>query len=363
MNNYALGWSDAWDRHLEQNKTEKPEHLARIIARHKSVFPALTESGERLNLYIPGKFLRGFSTTTLSPVVGDWCDLGERFIDESNEPSAFIETLLPRKTSIVRTAAGETSDEQILVANVDFLLIVTSVNRDLNINRLRRYLLLAAQGGPHPIICLSKMDLLDDECLMALDEIEQAFPEIRRIYTSTISGAGIDELRSLLKEGSTAAFLGSSGVGKSTLINALMNSTVQKTGAIRAIDQRGRHTTSGSELFFVPNGGIIIDTAGLRQIGVVGDEEALNQLMPTISELGKSCRFADCTHEAEPGCAVQSALSTGLLEHSEFAAYTQLGRELAYAQRKGNQRLEAEERKKWKQRTVNNRVRTKERKV
>lgn len=361
MNNFALGWSDAWDRHLEQHKVKKPEHLARIIARHKTVSRAITTTGDELNLYVPGKHLHGFSSQIISPAVGDWCSAGERFIDESNQKSAFIETLLPRKTSIVRSAAGLTSDEQILVANVDVLFIVTSVNRDLNINRLRRYLLLAAQGGTLPVICLSKMDLFNDECLLALNDIEQTFPDIRRLFTSTISSAGIDELRSMLQPGTTAAFLGSSGVGKSTLINALLNETVQKTGAIRAVDQRGRHTTSGSELFFVPNGGVIIDTAGLRQVGVVGDEEALDQLMPTVSELSQSCRFGDCTHDSEPGCAVQSALTSGILEQSDFDAYLQLGRELAYAQRKGNQRLEAEERKKWKQRTVNNRARNKQR--
>ncbi len=361
MNNYALGWSDAWDRHLEQNKIQKPDQLARIIARHKTVSSAITESGEALNLHVSGKHLRGVSASIFSPAVGDWCSVGERFVDESNQPAAFIETLLPRRTSIVRTAAGLTSDEQVLVANVDVLFIVTSVNRDLNINRLRRYLLLAAQGGTLPVICLSKMDLLDDECLLALNAIEQTFPDVRRIFTSTISGAGIAELRSVLQSGITAAFLGSSGVGKSTLINVLLNDAVQKTGTVRAVDQRGRHTTSGSELFFVPNGGVIIDTAGLRQVGVVGDEDALDQLMPSVSELSQSCRFGDCTHDSEPGCAVQSALTTGLLEQSEFDAYQQLGRELAYAQRKGNQRLEAEERKKWKQRTVNNRARNKQR--
>lgn len=361
MNSYALGWSEVWDRHLEQHNIEKTNNPARIVARHKSVFPAITAAGERLNLYVSGKDRHGFSSTVLAPVVGDWCSIGERFIDESNEKAAFIETLFPRKTSIVRSAAGLTSDEQILVANIDILFIVTSVNRDLNINRLRRYLLLAAQGGPKPIICLSKMDLLDSDCLFALNAIEQTFPDVQCIYTSTVSGAGIEELHSILKEGTTAVFLGSSGVGKSTLINAIMNRPVQETGAIRAVDQRGRHTTSGSELFLAPNGGLIIDTAGLRQVGVVGDEEALDRLMPTVSELGENCRFADCSHSSEPGCAVLSALSTGLLEESDWNAYTQLSRELAYARRKGNQRLEAEERKKWKQRTMNYRRSSKSR--
>lgn len=367
MNHHVLGWSRAWDPLLERKEYEL-EKLARITARHRHVCEALTSTGEALNLHISGKLLRGYADAPVSPVVGDWCSFGERFVDESNTASATIEAVLPRRTSITRAAAGLTSDHQVLAANIDIMFVLTSVNRDLNVNRLRRYLLLAEQGGVRTVFVLSKMDLLfadgqmDETCMAALNAIEETFPDVQRVSTSVVDGCGLAEIRSLLHTGMTAVFLGSSGVGKSSLVNALLASPVQKTGDIR-LDQRGRHTTSGSELFFLPDGGMIIDTAGLRAVGVIGDEETLVRLMPTVAELAEFCRFKDCIHETEPGCAVQHALSTGGLEQGEYENYTQLSKELAYSRRKTDQRLAFEERQRWKQIAVNQRRMKKERKT
>lgn len=352
MNHYALGWSEVWDPHLEQYEIK---NMARIIARHKHVSPALTVAGERLNLFMPGKLLSGYCAPVMAPVVGDWCVFGERFLDESNQPSAIIDVILPRRTTITRATAGLTSDHQVLAANVDVMFIMTSVNRDLNINRLRRYLLLAQQGGVRPIVVLSKMDLLDESSMDGLNDLDETFPDVHRIYASVVSGTGLTEIRSHLQPGTTSVFLGSSGVGKSTLVNALLGSDTQKTGIIREADQRGRHTTSGSELFFVAEGGMLIDTAGLKGVGVVGDDQSLGELMPTVAELAGRCRFADCTHACEPGCAVQAALNSGTLEQSEWNNYSQLSRELAYSRRKTDQRLAVEERKRWKQIAINQR--------
>lgn len=358
MNHYALGWSEVWDPHLEQYEIE---NMARIIARHKHVSPALTAGGDKLNLYMPGKLLSGYAVPVLSPVVGDWCVCGERFLDESNQPSAIIESILPRRTAITRAGAGLTSDHQVLAANVDVMFIMTSINRDLNINRLRRYLLLAQQGGVRPVIVLSKIDLLDETSMEGLNDLDETLPDVHRIYASTVTGTGLAEIRSLLRPGSTSVFIGSSGVGKSTLVNALMEAVIQKTGDIRESDQRGRHTTSGSELFFVADGGMLIDTAGLKGVGVVGDDESLVELMPTVVELAQACRFADCTHQTEPGCAVQAALDSGFLPQSEWNSYSQLSRELAYSRRKTDQRLVVEERKRWKQVAINQRRMKKQR--
>jgi ribosome biogenesis GTPase len=367
VDHHVLGWSQAWDPLLEQEQYEL-ENLARVIARHKHVCEALTTTGEALNLHMAGRLLRGYAAPALNPAVGDWCAFGERFVDESNTVSAVIETLLPRRTSITRAAAGLTSDHQVLAANIDIMFVMTSLNRDLNVNRLRRYVLLAEQGGVRPIFVLSKMDLLfapghmDETCMAALNSIEKTFPDVQRIFTSAIDGSGLPEIRSLLHTGITAVFLGSSGVGKSTLVNALLVSMVQKTGEIRP-DQRGRHTTSGSELFFMPEGGMIVDTAGLRQVGVVGDEETLERLMPTVSQLAQSCRFKGCLHNSEPGCAVQDALLTGALERGDYDNYLQLSKELAYSRRKADQRLAVEERQRWKQIAVNQRRMKRERKA
>ncbi len=369
MDHFALGWPSEWASALDQQQYEL-KNLCRVVARHRQTAPALTAvGGERVNLYLPARLRHGYSEAPLDVVVGDWCVMGERFVDESNEAAAVIETVLPRRTFITRAAAGLTSDHQTLAANVDVMFVVTSVNRDLNVNRLRRYVLLAMQGGVELVFVFSKMDLFDAcdvdsddyaELSAALNDVEATFPEVRRIFASTVSGRGLGEIRSMLPAGKTAVFLGSSGVGKSTLVNALLDADVQKTGDIRGVDQRGRHTTSGSELFFVPDGGgMIIDTAGLRQVGLICDEETLDSLMPTVSELAESCRFIDCIHTSEPGCAVLEALQSGALSESDFETYRQLSRELAYNQRKTDQRLAVEERKRWKRVAMDNRRRAK----
>jgi ribosome biogenesis GTPase len=314
-----------------------------------------------LNCHLPGKMLHLAESSADLPVVGDWCVTGDAFTDQSNKPAVLLERILPRRTTLARLSAGTRTEAQILAANADIAFLVTSANSEFKINRLRRYVLLAEHGYVRPVILISKCDLAEADIERLQYELKETFPEIVSIATSATEGVGLDELRALLKVGTSAVFLGSSGVGKSTLVNALLEQDVQKIGAIRANDDRGRHTTSGSGLFFVSSGGLIIDTAGLREVGLIADDDDLNKLMPSVHELSEECKFRDCSHSTEPGCAVQKALTTGALPEAEYDSYNKLQREMAYTRRKFDQQAAAAERDKWKKITMDQRRRYKER--
>jgi len=345
-----LGWSETWDGLLDERAHKQ---AVRIIAQHKNLYQAFTTEGQLINCHLSGKMLHGCSGQNELPAVGDWCLVGDSFTDASNTCAAIVQTVLPRYSKISRRRV-DLGDEQILAANIDFVFVVTSANRDFNINRVRRYLLLADRGQCQPIIVLSKSDLAEDESqFVAL--ITEAFPNVPTISTSAVNDTGFHAIKRCLTSGLTGVFVGSSGVGKSTMINKLLDADVQNTGGVRLNDERGRHTTSGASLFLIESGGVIIDTAGLREVGLVGDTNQLDESMPTVSELAQLCRFSDCSHNGEPGCAVQAALSSGGLDAAEFDTYNKLARELAYTERKNDRRLAALERKKWKQVAMNNR--------
>lgn len=362
MDRYLLGWSPEWDQDL---KRLPGGILVRITTRHKGSYKCVTADGVMLNCYLPGKILRDRVTheqvwNTALPAAGDWCIAGERFVDSSNEQAVQVVELIPRRSSISRMMAGTAVDEQVLAANVDIAFIVTSINRDFSINRLRRYVLIAQQGGVRPIVVLSKVDLSQTDCWNCIDELQTSLPEVEHLQTSAVSDVGIDRIDEILGPGRTAVFLGSSGVGKSTLVNSLLKENVQRTGQI-AGDQTGRHVTSGASLFFTRSGGIVIDTAGLREVQICVDNDELDQLMPTVSALAEDCKFSDCTHTVEPGCNVLAGLETKQLDQSEFESYVQLEKEANYARRKLDQRFASDERKRWKQITRDNRARTKAR--
>jgi ribosome biogenesis GTPase len=245
------------------------------------------------------------------------------------------------------------------------VFVVTSLNRDFSVNRLERYLLLARSGGAEPVVVLSKSDLtlVEDPGYVAerIDEIRDALPEVQVIVTSSVSRYGLERILQLLRENKTGVLVGSSGVGKSTLVNTLLSREALKTKAIREMDDKGRHTTSNSGLFFLESGGIIIDTPGLREVQILGDSNELSGMMPSVAELIALCRFTDCTHTKEPGCAIQQALSNGTIGEKEFANFTKLQRELAASRRKLDVRLQIAERNKWKQIAMDNRRRKNER--
>lgn len=333
-----LGWSPFWSKDSQFLETE----VVRISEKHRGSYGALGKDGH-YTCFLSGKIEFGANAPAELPAIGDWCRISPPFKDIQGHPAAIIEEVLPRQSQISRLAAGEASVEQILVANVDFALITTSANSDFNINRLYRYIYLAKKGKVEPIIVLSKCDLPFGNV-----RLDSNLKDIRIIRTSVVSEDGIEELRGLLKKGTSAVFLGSSGVGKSSLVNALLGKTVQKTKEIRRTDSRGQHTTTSSSLHFTDTGAMLIDTPGLRELQIFGDEEILSDVFQEIESFTLNCRFSDCSHAHEPDCGVRNALEEGLLLSEDVNRYSKMRREVAFANRKVDHRLATEHKNRFK---------------
>lgn len=316
------------------------DRIARVFAAHRDRFSAVGLHGE-VNLYLPGKLQ--FADESLT--VGDWCLIGAPFEDETGKAAAIVDGVLPRATCIERAIGGR---DQLIAANVDVAFIVTSANHDINVNRLQRYLLLARNSGLEPVIVVSKIDLAaEPDALLA--RLRENFEGIELLATAMDDPASIAPLRDKLAAGHrTGIFLGSSGVGKSTLVNQLMASEVQATGGIREDDSRGRHTTSHRQLFLLPSGGLIIDSPGLRELSVAADDGALAETFAELKALMSQCSYRNCRCEGEPGCAVQAAIDDGSLDERELANYRKLEREAEYHQRRTDKAQMANAKKRWK---------------
>ncbi len=278
------------------------------------------------------------------PVVGDWVAL-----QPTGDPDhRLIQGLIPRRTAVIRRApADRSSPEQVLAANVDLLLIVTSLNAELNPRRLERYLAVAWSSGAQPVLVLNKADLASD--------VESAVASVAPIAggapvhaVSARTGTGLVELAARFGDGRTAALIGSSGVGKSTLLNALAGAEVEDTGAIREDDDRGRHTTTRRHLVHVPGRGLILDTPGMRELGLTDDDGGIDAAFADIDELAVGCRFHDCRHDREPGCAVRGAIAAGSLDPARLANRRKLDRETARAEAQNDPRARAERRRQYR---------------
>ena len=288
---------------------------ARVASAHRDAFTLWTASGPR-PARIAGRLLGDEDHLV---VVGDWVaavDAGDMHV---------IEHRLPRISAITRKTAGRTSGVQALAANVDTVFIVTAAGRDLNARRVERFLAIVYESGASPVLVINKCDL-DVETNALLAELGASIAGVPVFHTSAETGAGVDALVASLVAGETIAFVGSSGVGKSTLINRIAGGALAATGEIRADDERGRHTTTGRSLYPVRNW-VLIDTPGIRELGLVDAEHGLDLVFADIDALSADCRFVDCTHVAEPGCAVQEAVTTGALDVDRLAHYERLGRE------------------------------------
>jgi ribosome biogenesis GTPase len=278
----------------------------------------------------------------LRPAVGDWVAIHR---DESDIFT--IQAVLPRKSKISRKDPGRATGEQVIVTNIETVFIVTSLNQDLNMRRLERYIATAKQSGAEPVIVLNKSDICTD-VEAKIDEVKAIAPDLSVLAISATEKIGLEKLSPYLQDGKTAVLLGSSGVGKSTLINALEGRERQKIGEIREDDGRGRHTTTARELLILEKGGIIIDNPGMREIQLWDASDGLDDAFQDIAELAKECKFSDCRHETEPGCAVKKAIEEGTLSEGRLESYRKLQRELSAIERKKNPKLMAEEQKKWK---------------
>ncbi len=278
---------------------------------------------------------------TARPAVGDWVAVAD------DDERAIIHHLLDRRTAMVRRGAGPSAMPQTIAANVDRFCIVTSANRDLNVRRIERYLAVVWESGSTPVIVLNKVDLAGDVAPM-LAQLEAAALGVPIVPVSAYTGEGLNELREQIGAGTTVAFVGSSGVGKSSLINRLLGREAQVINAIRDDDSRGRHTTTRRELIVLLGGGVLIDTPGMRELGLIEDSGGVDATFADIAEAAAACRFADCQHQTEPGCAVREAIASGVIGAERWESYRKLQREIAAYETRRDPTLAAEERRRWK---------------
>lgn len=346
----TLGWNEAFANHFAPY-AEQGYSVGRITLEHKRIYRLLGEHGELLG-EVTGKLRYEATGREDYPAVGDWVVISPR----AEEKKATIHAVLPRKSKFSRKAAGDNVEEQIVAANVDTVFLVNALNNDFNIRRMERYLILAWESGASPVIVLSKADLCDD-LDARMREVESIAIGVPVHVVSAEQGEGLEELAPYLSEGKTIALMGSSGVGKSTLINKLSGTDMQKVSEVREGDDRGRHTTTHRELFLLPSGGLMIDTPGMRELQLWEADEGFRGAFDDIETLGQSCRFGDCQHMREPGCAVREAIEDGSLEKARFDSYLKLQRELAHLARKEDARLQAAEKDKWKKINVQMRQR------
>lgn len=295
--------------------------FARVSAQYKDSYKIISDRRESL-AEVSGKYRHHASRLDEYPAVGDFVLIR----DEESSDRAIIEVLLPRKSAFERAAVGKDDETQVIAANVDILFICMALNNDYNISRLERYISIAWASGAQPIIVLTKSDLCDD-IPKVLDEVNAIAFGIDCLVTSNTDNLTIESIGAYLEEGITASFVGSSGVGKSTIVNHLLGEELIETAEIRE-DGKGRHTTTRRELFLLPNGSSIIDTPGMRELGI--DSADISKSFMDIEDLAKECRFSDCSHTSEPGCAVKQALQDGIIDERRLASYQKQRRELGY---------------------------------
>ena len=332
------GWTPAKQAEFDAlNLTECVP--GRVVTEHKAMYNVVTEAGELL-VQVSGKFRHESMSRSDYPAVGDWVAVQPL----AGDGRGIVHAILKRSSKFSRKIAGTTTEEQIVAANVDTILLVNALNHDFNLRRIERYLILAWESGANPVIVLTKADLQDNP-LVKVHEVEAIAPGVSVLVTSTLSGDGLDAVRELARPGETLALIGSSGAGKSSLVNALFEREVQAVQDVRAGDDRGRHTTTHRELFLLPSGGVVVDTPGMRELQLWHADEGFGEAFEDIEVLARSCRFSDCSHQGERDCAIAAALASGELDSARYGSYLKLQKELAYLARKdaGTQRQKDKE--------------------
>ncbi len=334
----TLGFSDWFQQKL--NEAKKPGYsAARVTAVNRDNYLVRNESGEVL-AELSGRLMFATESSVDLPSVGDWA-----FVQYYNDDTfAIIDGLLPRKSVLRRKAAGKKVDYQMIAANIDTAFIMQSCDNNFNLRRLERYLVMAYDGDIKPILLLSKSDLVSEEDLeQMVSAVLNANIDCEIITFSSENGSGLAQIGQILESGKTYCLLGSSGVGKTTLLNHLLGSGTFETSQVRDKDGKGRHTTTRRQLIVLDRGAMMIDTPGMRELGTIGAGTGIDESFTDILEISKECRFADCTHTSETGCAVLQSVQDGLLDEARYIGYIKLRKEsefheMSYSEKRNKDR-------------------------
>jgi ribosome biogenesis GTPase / thiamine phosphate phosphatase len=332
----SLGW-DA--NHTVPDGEDQPGRVVRV---DRGVCTVLCAEGT-VRASLAGAILSAAAGDPVNlPCAGDWV-----YVRTWPDDRITVEAVLPRRTAIVRRTSDKDSVGQVLAANIDAAAVVEPMHPAPDVGRIERLLALAWESGAQPVVVLTKCDIAADPGAV-VTEIAQVAPGVDVLAVSAQRGDGLAALRPLVAAGRTLALLGPSGAGKSTLVNALAGAVVMGTQEIRRVDGKGRHTTTYRALIPIPGGGAVLDTPGIRAVGLLDAEEGLDRAFADVADLAATCRFADCQHDGEPGCAVRAALESGDLTPRRYESWRKLQREIAFETRRRDVRLQAEERARWK---------------
>jgi ribosome biogenesis GTPase / thiamine phosphate phosphatase len=335
-----LGWTTFFQEQIGDERAEL--QVARVVQEQRGLYGVAGDFDGWAE--VSGRFRHEAGGAAAFPAVGDWVGV----VAPPGADRAVVHRRLERRSKLSRQAAGRAVDEQVVAANVDTVFLVSALTQDVNPNRIERYLTMVWEGGAVPVVLLNKADLCEEASATAA-AIRTRLSFVDVLVVSAKTAEGLENLAPYLNPARTIALLGSSGAGKSTLINRLLGRDLLNVGAVRDVDGKGRHTTTSRQLVEMPGGALLIDTPGMRELQPWADESAVDRTFEDVSELSRDCRFADCEHTSEPGCAVLEALAAGTLDGDRLEHYRRLLREAAFEERKRDKGVAAEHKRQWKQ--------------